>query len=103
MTFAYYGGGGKRAACQASRGIAKFASIEGPRTDRWRTSRGLQIGESREELERRHPTAIEWEKDYWLAIGYSPIGDGSSYPVLAATLQGETVRGFEVIMSPTYD
>ena len=103
MTFAYYGGGGRRAACQANRGIAKFASIEGPRADRWRTSRGLQIGDSRKQLEQLYPNAIEWEGDYWLEIGYSPIGEGSSYPVLAATLWGETVRGFEAIMSPTYD
>jgi len=101
VTFAYYGGGGKRAACQ--RGIAKFASIQGARAGRWKTGRGLQIGDSREDLERLHPSAVEWEGDYWLAIGYSPIGDGSSYPVLAATLSGETVRGFEVLMSPGYD
>lgn len=103
MTFAYYGGGGKRAACQANRGIAKSGSIGGPRTGRWITSRGLQIGDSREELERRHPSAVEWEGDYWLAIGYTPIGEGSSYPVLAATLRGEAVSGFEVLMSPGYD
>jgi hypothetical protein len=103
LTFAYYGGGGRWAACQAKRGIAKFASIEGLGSDRWITSRGLQIGDSREQLERRHPSAVEWEGDYWLAIGYTPIGEGSSYPVLAATLRGETVRGFEVVMSPTYD
>jgi hypothetical protein len=101
MTFAYYGGGRKRTACNS--GVAKFASIEGPESDRWRTSRGLQVGDSREELERLHPSAVEWEGDYWLAIGYSPIGEGGSYPVLAATLRGETVRGFEVLMSPLYD
>ena len=103
MTFAYYGSGGRWAACLADRGIAKVASIEGPRADRWRTSRGLQIGDSREQLERRHPDAVERNGDYWLAIGYSPIGEGGSFPVLAATLEGETVRAFEALMSPGYD
>lgn len=104
MTFAYFGaGGGRRAACQASRGVAKSASIEGPEAAGWRTSRGLEIGDGIEELERRHPSAVEWEGDYWLAIGYSPVGEDSSYPVLAATLQGEVVGGFEVLMSPGYD
>jgi len=103
MAFAYYGGGGRWAACQANRGVAKFASIEGPGATLWRTSRGLQVGDSREELESRHPNAVEWEGDYWLAIGYTPIGEGGSYPVLAATLRGDTVRGLEAIMSPGYD
>lgn len=103
MSFAYYGLGGRWAACQGSRGIAKFARIEGPRADRWQTSRGLRIGDSREQLERHHPGAVEWEGDYWLAIGYTEVGEATSYPILTATLQAEVVRGFEAIMSPSYD
>jgi len=103
ITFAYYGGGGRWAACRAGRGIAKSALIQGSAANRWQTSRGLQIGDSREQLERRHRSAVEWEGDYWLAIGYSPIGEGSSYPVLTATISRATVRGFEVLMSPGYD
>lgn len=99
ITFAYYGG--KGSACR--RGIAKKGVIEGTAADGWQTSRGIRIGDSLEQLERRYPNAVEWEGDYWLAIGYSPIGDGYSYPVLAATVRGETVSGFEVMMSPTYD
>jgi len=99
ITFAYYGGGGT--ACR--RGIAKTGVIQGATADRWQTSRGIRIGDSLEQLERRYPNAVEWEGDYWLAIGYSPVGDGGSYPVLSATVNGETVDGFEVMMSPTYD
>lgn len=87
----------------AGQGIAKSALIQGSTADRWRTNRGVKIGASREQLERRHPRSVEWEGDYWLAIGYSPIGDGGSYPVLTATIHGETVHGFEVLMSPGYD
>lgn len=103
MTFAYFGSGGKRAACGANRGVAKTALIRGSSADRWRTSRGAQIGDSREQLERRHPAFVEWEGDYWLATGYSPIGEGGSYPVLAALIDGGTISGFEVKMSPGYD
>jgi hypothetical protein len=99
ITFAYYGGRGT--ACK--RGIAKTGVIQGTAADRWQTNRGIRIGDSLEQLERRYPNAVEWEGDYWLAIGYSPLGDGYSYPVLAAMVSGETVSGFEVMMSPTYD
>ena len=61
------------------------------------------MGDGLEQLERRYPNAVEWEGSYWLAIGYSPVGEDSSYPVLAATISGETVHGFEVKMSPSYD
>jgi hypothetical protein len=104
MTFAYYGGGGGRtAACGANRGIAKSALIQGSMAERWQTSRGLRIGDSLENLDRLYPNAVEWEGDYWLAIGFSPVGEDSSYPVLAAFVRSETVRGFEVKMSPGYD
>lgn len=104
MTFAYFGGGGgRRAACRANRGVAKSALIRGFGAERWQTSRGVRIGDSREQLERRHPSAVEWEGDYWLEIGYSPIGEGSSYPVLVALIDGGTVSGFEAMMSPAYD
>jgi hypothetical protein len=101
MTFAYFGGGGKRAACH--RGVAKLALIQEPAAGRWQTSRGARIGDSLEQLERLYPNAVEWEGDYWLAIGYTPVGEGGSYPVLAAKVGGETVRGFEISMSPAYD
>ena len=102
ITFAYFGGGGKRAACQANRGVAKSALIRGAAADRWQTSRGIRVGDSLERLESRYPDAVEREGAYWLATGSSPLGD-SSYPVLAATIRGETVDGFEVQMSPAYD
>ncbi|HEY5709889.1 MAG TPA: hypothetical protein VIS51_10875 [Solirubrobacterales bacterium] len=104
MTFAYYGGGGGRtAACRANRGVAKSALIQGSTAERWQTSRGIRIGDSLEQLERLYPSAVEWEGDYWLAIGFSPVGEDSSYPVLAAMVRSEAVRGFEVQMSPGYD
>ncbi len=104
MTFAYYGGGGGRtAACGANRGVAKSALIQGSAAERWQTSRGIRIGDSLEQLERLYPNAVEWEGDYWLAIGFSPVGEDSSYPVLAAMVRNEAVRGFEVKMSPGYD
>ncbi len=99
ITFAYYGGGGT--ACK--RGVAKTGVIQGSAADRWQTNRGVRIGDSLEQLESRYPNAVEWEGDYWLAIGYTPVGEGGSYPVLAATVSGETVSGFEVLMSPAYD
>ena len=80
-----------------------MALIRGSAASRWQTSRGIHIGDSLERLESRYPNAVEWEGDYWLAIGYSPIAEGSSYPVLAAKVSGETVSGFEVSMSPAYD
>jgi hypothetical protein len=101
--FSYYGGGGKRAACQPHRGVAKSALIRGPRADPWRTSRGVAIGDSLGRLESRYPNAIEFEGAYWLATGYTPIGEGSSYPVLEATIRSGSVFSFGLSMSPTYD
>jgi hypothetical protein len=104
MTFAYYGGGGgNRGACLANYGVAKVALIRGPRALRWQTNRGARIGDSREQLEQHHPSAVEWEGDYWLAIGRSIVGADDSYPILAALIDGGAVSGFEAMMSPGYD
>lgn len=104
MTFAYYGGGGgRRGACRARYGIAKLALIRGPQALRWQTDRGARIGDSREQLERHHPSAVEWEGNYWLAIGRSVLGADASYPILTALIDGGEVSGFEAMMSPGYD
>ena len=95
--------GGKRAACGANYGVAKTALIRGPGANRWRTSRSARIGDSREQLERHHPSAVEWEGDYWLAIGRSVVGEDDSYPIVKALINGGAVSGFEVMMSPGYD
>lgn len=103
LYFANYGGGGHRAACEARKGVAKSAVIRGPRGRRWQTSRGLRLGNSLERLESLYPNAVEYEGAYWLAVGYTPIGEGGSYPVLAASIRGGEVSGLELLMSPTYD
>lgn len=64
---------------------------------------GLRLGDSLERLEGLYPNAVEYEGAYWLAIGYTPIGEGGSYPVLAASTGNGNVTSFDLLMSPTYD
>ena len=86
VLFANLGGGG---ACD--RGRAQTARAFG---DRWRTAKGLRVGQRLARLRSVYPSATRHREVWWLVTGLSQIGAPHRYPVLAATVRGGTVRSF---------
>jgi hypothetical protein len=84
IEFANFGGRGPgQTTCTPGVGLAQSLVIKGRR---FRTWRGLRVGDSENALVRRHPAA-EWRRGaWWLRTAASPFGDGSDYPVLRATV-----------------
>ena len=84
--------------CAADVGQAQSFTITGSK--KWRTSKGLRIGMSEEDMWDRHPNAEQVRDDfypdgYWLRQAYSPFGDGAYYPVLSVQLSpGGNVKNF---------
>ena len=85
---ANFGGGG---ACRPARGRAQTARAFG---DRWRTAKGLRVGQSLARLRAMYPAATQHGRVWWLVTAQSPIGTPHRYPVLAAAVRGGTVRSF---------
>lgn len=86
MVFANFGG---LDPCSPEGGLADLAVMRGAR---WRTSRGLRIGDPVSRLHRLYPTATARGGLWWLVTGYTPIGEGGYYPVLAAAVGRGRVR-----------
>ena len=84
---------GGRDACSRRYGYFSYAVIV---TRRWRTSKGLSIGDSRAKLRRLFPNARYHKrpfKGWWLVVRPSPFGVGGTYPGLLARLgDGRVVR-----------
>jgi hypothetical protein len=83
--------GDPRGICHPDVGRAQSFTIE--RSQKWRTWKGLRVGMPEDRVLELHPYA-DWADDsrfydqgYWLRWNYSPFGDGSEYPVLAAHLR----------------
>jgi hypothetical protein len=83
-------------ACNARVGLAQTATIKGRRVGRWRTSRGLRGGDSRERLQDLYPNAEQHGSRWWLVSAYSPIGTGGYYAVLAAGVTRGRVADFHL-------
>ena len=90
VLFANFGGGG---ACQADRGRAQTARAFG---DRWRTAKGLGVGQRLARLRSLYQSATRHREAWWLVPGLSQIGAPHRYPVLAATVRGGTVQSFSL-------
>ena len=86
ILFANLGGGG---AC--ARGRAQTARAFG---DRWRTAKGLRVGQGLARLRRMYPSATRHRDVWWLVTGLNLIGEQHRYPVLSATVRGGSVRSF---------
>ena len=86
--FANLGGGG---ACD--RGRAQTVRAFG---GRWRTAKGLRVGQPLPRLRSLYPSATRHREVWWLVTGESQIGAPHRYPVLAATVRGGTVRSFSL-------
>jgi hypothetical protein len=88
VLFANFGGGG---ACAPHLGRSQTARAFG---DRWRTAKGLQVGQRLARLRRLYPSATQHGRAWWLVTAVSQIGVPHRYPVLAASVRGGTVRSF---------
>jgi hypothetical protein len=93
IVFVNLGSGGS--ACAASLGRAQSASAFGRR---WRTSRGLKIGDSTRRLRRLYPHALRRGRTYRLVAAKSVFGDGGRYSVLAAKTRAGRVRSFRLFI-----
>ena len=88
VLFASLGAGG---ACD--RGRAQTARAFG---DRWRTAKGLRVGQPLARLRSLYPSATRHGQVWWLVTGLSQIGAPHRYPVLAAAVRGGTVQSFSL-------
>jgi hypothetical protein len=95
--FANFGGG---SACNPDLGRAQSARAYGKR---WRTARGLGVGDRIARLRDRYPRATRHGKVWWLSTAVSPIGEPHRYPVLAATVRGGRVRSFSLFIGAAGD
>ena len=86
VLFANLGNGG---ACD--RGRAQTARAFG---DRWRTAKGLRVGQRLARLRSLYPSATRHRDTWWLVTALSRIGAPHRYPVLSATVRGGRVQSF---------
>ena len=90
ILFANLGGGG---ACDEDLGRSQTARAFG---DRWRTAKGLEVGQRLARLRRLYPSASQHGRAWWLVTAVTRIGETRRYPVLAATVRDGRVRSFVV-------
>jgi hypothetical protein len=86
--------------CSDEGGHAQRAVVTGAR---WRTARGLRIGDSLARLRERYPGAVLRNRVWWLARAFSPIGTGGDYPVLAAVVRSGEVRALRLSIGAAGD
>jgi hypothetical protein len=86
--------------CSAAGGRAQRAVLTGPR---WRTLRGLRVGDPLARLRATYPDAVLRNRVWWLARAYSPIGAGGEYPVLAAVVRSGEVRALRLAIGAAGD
>jgi hypothetical protein len=87
--FVNLGGGG---ACDPA-----FTKVQNVRAfdPRWRTGRGVGIGDPIRRLWRKYPRATRHGRSWWLVKGINNFGtSGNPYPVLRATMKGGRVNSF---------
>lgn len=99
LTINFYNLGGQNP-CSPRYGFFARAFLQG---SRWRTARGLRVGNSVAVLRRLYPAARfypgvrgERPSGWWLVTRTSPFGLSGSYPGLLATSRQGTVSSFQV-------
>lgn len=63
---------------------------------RWRTAKGLRIGDPVQRLMRRYPTATRATGGWWALVSKDLLGIGESDPLLSAHVVDGRVREFDV-------
>jgi hypothetical protein len=97
IAFANFGGG---SACNPDLGRSQSARAYGKR---WRTARGLRVGNRVGRLRDRYPRATRHGRLWWLLTAVSFIGETHRYPVLAATVRRGRVSSFLVFIGAAGD
>lgn len=95
VTFVQFGIGD---ACGVDDGLAQTIRIDGTVTDRWRTLSGLRPGMRETSIPKLYPKARKVDTgDWWLVTDKSPVGGGSYFAPIAATVDANgRVSGFEL-------
>jgi hypothetical protein len=92
ILFVNLGGG---SACDPALGKSQEARVAGE--TRWRTARGLHIGDRVRKLRRLYPGARRHRRSFWLVTGVNLFGVGQRpYPVLAAAVRNGRVASFKL-------
>jgi hypothetical protein len=98
ITFQNFGGVDS---CEPSGGRAQKAVVSGDR--RWRTAKGLRIGNGVAKLQRLYPRARRTRRGFRLAQGILPFGRPVPYAVLGARVAEGRVRAFTLFVGAAGD
>jgi hypothetical protein len=98
ITFQNFGGVDS---CEPSGGRAQKAVVAGD--SRWRTAKGLRIGNGVGRLRRLYPRAERTPRGFRLAEGILPFGSPQPYAVLGARVADGRVRGFTLFIGAAGD
>jgi hypothetical protein len=86
--------------CEPSDGRAQKAVVD---DDRWRTGKGLRIGNQVARLRRLYPDATQTSRGFRLVEGILPFGQPRRYAVLGARVSGGRVRAFTMFVGAAGD
>ena len=98
ITFQNFGGVDS---CEPSGGRAQKAVVSGD--SRWRTDRGLRLGNTVRRLERLYPNARRTPRGFRLVEGILPFGAPVRYAVLGARVANGRVRAFTLFIGAAGD
>jgi hypothetical protein len=98
ITFQNFGGVDS---CTPRGGRAQKAVVGGDR--RWRTGRGLRLGDGVAKARRLYPNARQTARGLRLVQGILPFGTPVPYAVLGARTAGRTVRAFTLFIGAAGD
>jgi hypothetical protein len=97
ITFASFGGvePGQTICSDRGGGKAQTFRVRGPR---FRTWKGLRVGNREERVRERHPTARFRRGSWWLKTSTSLVGEPTEFPVVDATVDAadriKAIRGW---------
>lgn len=92
--FANYGAGA--GACNPVRLVTQSVRIQGRYAKRWRTTRGLRVGDSTRRVRRLYRTAQHHGGSYWLVWFYGVFGEGAYVPRLEALTSHGRIYAFRL-------
>lgn len=92
---------GGRDSCTPRGGLAQKAFLIGDR--RWRTPRGLHLGDRLRKLTRLYPRARRTPFGYRIVAGVLPFGEPHPYAVLGARVADRRVRAFTLFIGAAGD